>query len=117
MTGPASIDEYLARLDDAQRSELQRLRGMIHAIFPRVQECISYRIPAFRLDGAIVAGFGARANGFSYYPFSGRTLATLADDLKGYDRTKSALHFDAAHRLPKSLVRKLLRVRMAEIRS
>jgi uncharacterized protein YdhG (YjbR/CyaY superfamily) len=116
MAGPATIDEYLARVSDENRAVLEHLRGMIHAIIPRAQECISYRIPAFRLDGVVVAGFAARANGCSYYPFSGRTLATLAGDLEGCDRTKSALHFDAGHPLPEKLVRKLIRTRLAETR-
>ena len=50
----------------------------------------------------------------SYYPFSGRTLTTLAADLARYDQTKSALHFDPKHPLPKALVRKLLTARLAE---
>ncbi len=38
----------------------------------------------------------------------------LLQDLKGYDQTKSALHFGPDQRLPSSLVRKLLRARIAE---
>lgn len=116
MAGPATIDEYLARVSDENRAALERLRSMIHAIIPRVEECISYRIPAFRLDGVVVAGFAAHASGCSYYPFSGTTLATLAGDVEAYGRTKSALHFDAGHPLPETLVRKLIRTRIAETR-
>jgi len=116
MAAPATIDEYLAGVSDEQRAQLQCLRGMIHAIVPRAEECISYRIPAFRLDGVVVAGFAARTRGCSYYPFSGHTLATLANDLKGYDRTKSALQFDTTRAIPENLLRKLLAARIAEIR-
>jgi uncharacterized protein YdhG (YjbR/CyaY superfamily) len=71
-------------------------------------------MPAFRLDGRIVAGFSARANGCSYYPFSGSTLRTLARDLEGYEGTKSAVHFDPGKPLPVALVRKLIGARIAE---
>jgi uncharacterized protein YdhG (YjbR/CyaY superfamily) len=108
-----TIDVYLAGLPAAQRATLQRLRTTIRRIVPQAQECISYRIPAFRLEGGIVAGFLARKDGFSYVPFSGRTLATLARELEGYGGTKSALHFEKP--LPASLVRKLIRARMAEM--
>jgi uncharacterized protein YdhG (YjbR/CyaY superfamily) len=54
-TAPATNDEYLPRLDDQRRAELQRLRGMIHTVIPRVQECISYQMPAFRLLRARIA--------------------------------------------------------------
>ena len=47
--------------------------------------------------------------------FSGRTLRTLAKEIAGYDHTKGALHFDSEAGLPTSLVRKLLKTRIAEI--
>ena len=107
-----AIDEYLAKVTPGRRALLQRLRKAIHAAVPEVEECISYRIPAFRYDGRMVAGFSATTNGCSYYPFSGATLKTLAGDIAGYSQTKSALHFDEP--LPTSLVRKLLEARIAE---
>jgi uncharacterized protein YdhG (YjbR/CyaY superfamily) len=64
---------------------------------PKSEECFSYRMPAFRLDGIVVAGFIATRQGCSYFPFSGRTLATLADEVCGYEQTKGSLHFDTEH--------------------
>jgi hypothetical protein len=68
-----TIDEYLAGVPPKQRATLQKLRETIHSIVPDAEECISYRMPAFRLDGRIVGGFAATASGCSYYPFSGST--------------------------------------------
>jgi uncharacterized protein YdhG (YjbR/CyaY superfamily) len=116
MNTPASIDAYLSDVGEAQRALLEELRRTIRSIAPRAEECISYRIPAFRLDGVVVAGFCARKQGCSYFPFSGSTLATLEGELEGYHRTKSALHFDATRPLPQRLVRKLLEARIAEMR-
>ncbi len=112
----ATIDEYLGGASGETRRALERLRRTIRRIVPEAQECISYAIPAFRVGGRVVAGFAARANGGSYYPFSGTTLQTLAGELEGYDHTKSALHFTLAKPLPVALVRKLLAARMAETR-
>jgi uncharacterized protein YdhG (YjbR/CyaY superfamily) len=109
-----TIDDYLSPLPADRRATLEALRRTIKTIVPRAEECISYSMPAFRVDGHVVAGFQATGKGFSYYPFSGSTLATLAGDLAGYDKTKSALHFDSERPLPKALVRKLLRARLAE---
>ncbi len=111
---PTTIDEYLAGVESERRAALDALRRTIRKLVPRAEECISYAMPAFRLDGRVVAGFAATAQGCSYFPFSGSTLATLRDELEGYGRTKSALHFDPAHPLPVALVRKLLRTRIAE---
>jgi uncharacterized protein YdhG (YjbR/CyaY superfamily)/GNAT superfamily N-acetyltransferase len=71
-------------------------------------------MPAFRHDGHVVAGFLATAKGCSYFPFSGTTLASLSAELTKYSRTKSALHFDPERPLPIALVRKLVKVRIAE---
>jgi uncharacterized protein YdhG (YjbR/CyaY superfamily) len=111
---PATIDEYLATISGDRRAALENLRKTIHTIVPEAEECISYAMPAFRLDGAVVAGFAATAKGCSYFPFSGSTLATLAAELEGYDQTKGALHFRADAPLPKGLVRKLIKARLAE---
>ena len=111
-----SIDEYLAGIpDDAKRRALEKLRATILSIIPKAEECISYNMPAFRLDGEVVAGFLPTAKGCSYYPFSGSTLKTLKADVEGYGQTKGALHFSPEKGLPKALVRKLIKARIAEI--
>jgi uncharacterized protein YdhG (YjbR/CyaY superfamily) len=111
---PTNIDEYLATVRPDQRMLLAKLRGMLRSIVPQAEECISYSMPAFRVDGHVVAGFAATAKGCSYYPFSGTTLGTLAEDLTIYDKTKSAIHFDARQPLSLALVRKLVNARIAE---
>jgi len=111
---PATIDEYLARVKGEKRAALDKLRKTIRAVAPKAEECISYAIPAFRLEGRIVAGFAATAKGCSYFPFSGSTLRTVAAELKSYRGTKSSLHFDPAKPLPATLVRKLIKARIAE---
>ncbi|HEY8091731.1 MAG TPA: DUF1801 domain-containing protein [Polyangiaceae bacterium] len=111
-----TIDAYLSRLPAGKRTALDRLRKTIRSIVPRAEECFSYGMPAFRLDGAVVAGFQATSKGCSYYPFSGTTLQTLAAELRDYSRTKSAVHFTPEEPLPATLVRKLLKARIAETR-
>ena len=113
-TREPAIDRYLASASATNRLMLLQLRKTIHACVPEVEECISYRLPAFRLGGKIIAGFSATAKGCSYYPFSGMTLKTLAAEIDGHSQTKSALHFDAERPLPASLVRKLLKARIDE---
>src|ERR1700733_3713081 len=112
----SEIDDYLATATGDKRAPIQALRKATRSIVPRAEECISYRIPAFRLDGRIIAGFQATAKGCSYYPFSGTTFRTLAADLRAYDKTKSALHFSPDKPLPAILVRKLIKARSAETR-
>jgi uncharacterized protein YdhG (YjbR/CyaY superfamily) len=111
---PTTIDEYLATVSGDRLVALERLRKAIRSIIPDAEECISYNLPAFRLDGVVVAGFCATAKGCSYFPFSGSTLDRLASHLGGYERTKGSLHFSPSKPLSVGLVRRLIRTRIAE---
>ena len=113
---PQGIDEYLAALDEPKRTTLQELRQTILGIIPDAQECISYGMPAFRVDGKVIAGFAAFKNHLSYLPFSGSVLNQLSVELEGYDKTLSALHFPVDRPLPEALVKKLINVRLRELR-
>jgi uncharacterized protein YdhG (YjbR/CyaY superfamily) len=90
---PSTIDDYLAGLPEDRRDVLAELRATIRAVVSEAEECTSYRMPAFRVNGIVVAGFRSTAIGFSYYPFSGATLRSLARDVSRYDQTKGSLHF------------------------
>ncbi len=93
------------------------MRRTILEIIPEAEQVISYRVPAFRVEGKIVAGLAAFKNHLSYAPFSGSVLEQMEDDLQGYERTKSSLHFEVDRPLPKPLVRRLIQLRLREIRA
>jgi uncharacterized protein YdhG (YjbR/CyaY superfamily) len=109
------IDTYLDEIEEPGRSTLQSLRRTILGIIPDAEQVISYRVPAFRSDGRIVAGFAGFRGHLSYLPFSGSVLSQLVNELDGYEMTKSALHFPLDRPLPKALVKKLIDVRLAEM--
>jgi uncharacterized protein YdhG (YjbR/CyaY superfamily) len=113
---PRGIDEYLDALDQHKRATLNALRQTILEIIPHAEECISYGMPAFRLDGKVIAGFAAFKNHLSYLPHSGSVFRELSDDLSGYESTPGSLHFPIDQPLPKALVRKLIAVRLTEVR-
>ena len=111
---PETIDEYLARLSAEQRTALERLRKIIRAAVPRAEECISYQLPAFRLDGRMLVAFGATSNHCAFFLMSSETVAAHRDELEGYDTSKGTIRFRADEPLPASLVRKLVKARIAE---
>jgi uncharacterized protein YdhG (YjbR/CyaY superfamily) len=113
-TKPRTIDEYLAGLSPENRTALQKVRRAVHAATPDAEECISYGMPAFRLKGKLIAGFKAAANHCSFHPMSGDTVATLKADLVGYDTSRGTIRFSARDGLPATLVRKLVKARIAE---
>jgi len=110
----AEIDDYLAGLEEPKRSTLQQLRATILEIVPEAEQGISYRLPAFRMQGKVVAGFAAFKNHLSYLPHSGSVFPELRKEVAPYRTTTGALQFPVDSPLPKSLVEKLVRVRIAQ---
>ena len=108
------VDEYLRAIEEPKRSTLEALRRTILEIVPDAEQILSYKVPAFRVDGRIVAGFAAFEDHLSYLPFSGSVLPELASELEGYTMTKSALHFPVDRPLPKTLVKKLIAARRSQ---
>jgi uncharacterized protein YdhG (YjbR/CyaY superfamily) len=108
-----TIDEYLSLLSAEKRAALQKLRRAIKAAAPGAEECISYRIPAFRLGGRMLVYFGAAANHCSFYPGS-HPIEVHKNDLKRYKTSKGTIRFDPQHPLPATLVRKLVKTRIAQ---
>jgi len=110
---PKNIDEYLAALSDDKRAALQKLRKTIRAAAPKAEECISYRLAAFRQNGMLVA-FGATGNHCAFYLMSSSTVAAYKKELEGYDTSKGTIRFQPDKPLPAALVRKLVKARIAE---
>jgi uncharacterized protein YdhG (YjbR/CyaY superfamily) len=114
MTKAKTIDDYLDALSADKRAALEKLRKVIKAAAPKAEECISYGLAAFRLDGRLLVAFGAGANHCAFYPGSGSTVADHQDELKNYETTKGSIHFQPDKPLPAALVRKLVKARIAE---
>jgi uncharacterized protein YdhG (YjbR/CyaY superfamily) len=111
---PKTIDEYLASVDADHRGALQKLRETIHSVAPRAEECISYGIPAIRLNGRSLVFFGAWANHCAFYPGSSATLKKFRHELSDFQTSKGTLRFSPDKPMPVALVKKLLKARIAE---
>jgi uncharacterized protein YdhG (YjbR/CyaY superfamily) len=109
------VDEYLARLEPGKRETLEALRRSILAVVPDAEQDLSYGVPAFRLQGKVVAGFSAASRHLSYLPHSGTVLAELADEVSNYRTSKGALTFDLGTPLPDPLVALLVGARLREL--
>lgn len=106
------IDQYLAGVDEPKRATLEEMRSRILEVIPDAEECLSYGVPAFKVEGKTVAGLAAFKNHLSYLPHSGSVLATLADETRDYAQTSGSLHFAIDEPLPRPLIEKLVATRM-----
>jgi uncharacterized protein YdhG (YjbR/CyaY superfamily) len=110
---PRNVDEYLARIPEPARSTLNKIRAAIRsAVPPEATETISYRIPAFKYNGVLV-WFAAFSNHCSFFP-TASVVEAFKNELKGFSISKGTIHFPADKPLPTSLVKKMVKVRVAQ---
>jgi uncharacterized protein YdhG (YjbR/CyaY superfamily) len=108
----ADVDAYLSQLEEPKRSTLMQLRRDILAGIPHAEQCLSYAVPGFKVDGTTIAGFAAFKNHLSYLPHSGSVFPELTEELAGYEKSTGALRLAVDTPLPAELVNKLIEVRL-----
>lgn len=108
-----SVDAYMAELPLEQRKALEALRKVIRAAAPKAEELISYSMPMYKQDGQVVA-FAAFKNHLSLFVCSGSFLGRFPVDKKKYNVQRSSLHFTPEKPLPATLVKRIVKARLAE---
>lgn len=71
-------------------------------------------MPAFKVDGYVVAGILNAKNHVGYYPFSGSVLKLFPRELKKFQTTKSSIHVPVDKPLSKPFLRKLIKARISQ---
>jgi uncharacterized protein YdhG (YjbR/CyaY superfamily) len=109
-----TVDGYLATVPAEARPALDKLRGTIAAAIPKAAETISYRILAYTLDGRKVVWCAGFKDHLSLFPASAGVRKELAAELEPYLSGKGTIRFDLDGRLPVTLVKKIVKVRVEE---
>src|ERR1017187_4597159 len=109
-----SVDEYIASQPEASRAILARVRSTIRKAVPRAEEAISYKIPAYKLDGRAVLYFAGWKRHYSLYPATGRILAAFQDELAPYEVNKGTIRFPLAEPVPVKLIARIAKFRAQE---
>jgi uncharacterized protein YdhG (YjbR/CyaY superfamily) len=111
---PESVDEYLASVPEPARSTLNKIRSTIRSAVPsEATEAISYGIPTIKYKGSLLA-FAAFSKHCSLFPMSYAVMAALENELKRFEVSKGTIRFPVDKPLPASLMKKLVKARIAE---
>jgi uncharacterized protein YdhG (YjbR/CyaY superfamily) len=107
---PRSVDDYIATFAPNIQVILQKIRQTVKAAAPDAEEVISYRIPAFKLNGMLVY-FAAFKKHIGLYP-PVRGNDSLMRALKPYAGPKGNLQFPFEKPIPYTLIRRIVKARV-----
>ena len=111
---PSNVKKHYMSAPSPHRETMLEMRNRILEIIPDAEEVVSYGMPAFKLDGRVLAGLLANKKHVGYYPFSGSILHLFPGELAKFSTTKSAIHVPVDKPLAKGLIKKLIRARIQQ---
>ena len=109
-----TIDEYLALAKPDQRAVLKKLRQAIHSAAPGAEEYIGYGLAGFKFNQRPLIYFGAWENHCAIYAASPAVQKKFQKELKGFEVSKGTIRFTPDKPLPVTLVKALVKARIAE---
>jgi uncharacterized protein YdhG (YjbR/CyaY superfamily) len=115
MEKPKSVEAYFDGLSAEPRAALQKLRDTIAAAAPEAEEGITYGMPGFLVGGRGLVGYMAFTDHFSFFPMSPAAIEAHRDELGDLVTGKGTISFEYGRRLPVTLVKKVVKTRLAEV--
>lgn len=109
-----TVDEYLAGVPEPARTTLSKVRAVIRSVVPvEATEVISYGVPTFKYNGPVV-WYAAFSKHCSLFPTAG-VIEQFKDELEAYTTSKGTIQFPVDKPLPATLIKKMVKARLAEI--
>jgi uncharacterized protein YdhG (YjbR/CyaY superfamily) len=111
----ARLDEYLESLDAVKGATLEAVLTFITTEFAGATVKLAWNVPQVQIDGAYVFGVSAAKNHLTLAPWSADVLAAFAHRLEGYVVNKGTFQIPVDWTVDESLVRDMIRARLAEL--
>ncbi|GGI44566.1 hypothetical protein GCM10010932_05250 [Agromyces flavus] len=115
MTRMGEMTDYIAGLDEPDRSAMAEVQRAALDLVPEAVEGVSYGMPALRYrDRPLLSVMQAKGH-IGLYPFSPAVVDAVSGELGGYSFSKGTIRFTADHPLPDGLVDRIVALRRDEI--
>lgn len=109
---PENVDSYISDFPPATQTKLADIRRTIRKAAQNAEECISYAMPAYKLNGMLVY-FAGYAGHIGFYP-GASGIAAFKDEFADYKYAKGSVQFPLNKPLPLKLITRIVRFRVKE---
>lgn len=110
------VDEYIENAEEKYRDVLCELRFLVRDTVPDSEEGIAYGMPAYKWRSQPLFYFAAMKGHLGLYPTPG-PIIDCADMLSEYSTSKGCVRVPYSSKFPKTLIVKLLKARIREIKN
>jgi len=111
---PVNFEEYLLELPESVIKSLKEIKDVIQKTNSKAEECISYGMPAFKYKGKPLAYFAAFKNHIGFYP-TASGIKAVENELSKFQYSKGAIQFPYDKKIPVTLIKKIIKIRTAQI--
>lgn len=106
------VDRYIAQFPEETRVQLETIRAIIRKAAPKAEEIISYGMPTYRMNKALVHFAGYKEH-VGFYP-SPQPIVEFKKELAKYKTSKGAVQFPLDQKIPAALVTKIVKYRIKQ---
>ena len=113
-TKPTTVDQYIAAAPKEGQKKLRELRAILRKAAPKASEALKWGIPVFE-EHRILFGYAAFKSHLNFSP-TPAVLKAFAKELEPYKTGKGSIQFPYDEPLPKTLITKIARLRVKELK-
>ncbi|HEY1808236.1 MAG TPA: DUF1801 domain-containing protein [Acidobacteriaceae bacterium] len=110
-----SVEEYIAAQPEPVAGCLREVRKAIRNALPKAEEVISYKMPAYRVNGRIALYFGGWKEHYALYPAGGLVADAFRQELAPYEVTRGTIRFPLSEPVPSRLIANIAKFRLKEL--
>jgi uncharacterized protein YdhG (YjbR/CyaY superfamily) len=106
------VDQYIESFDGIVQEKMIILRDFIKGLIPEAEECISYNMPAYKINGVLVYFAGYKKH-IGFYP-TGDGIKHFEPKLSNFKYSTGAIQFPLDNELPFSLIEEIVLYRKSK---
>jgi uncharacterized protein YdhG (YjbR/CyaY superfamily) len=107
--------EYYKNKHDSRLDMLSQLWDIAKQLEPQAEEGLSYGLPALKLQGRPLIGFGLNKDSMSLYPFSPKIIESIKEELTSFECSKGVVRFTEENPMTGEIIALVINLRKEQL--